>query len=79
VPSPPHAIDRADLIAWLAEAYLCAHPGGPKVLRTVLDSTSLFPFHMGSISGHQLTVVSTRLEVLQQGVDQELITLKVDA
>jgi len=43
------AIAHVELIAWLAEAFLHAHPNGSVALRTVLDSTSLFPLDQDSI------------------------------
>jgi len=69
------AIDHPQLIAWLAEAFLHAHPNGSAALRTVLDSMSFFPFRFSPISAAQLVAVSGRLDVLRHGFDQELIML----
>ena len=62
------AIAQVEVIAWLAEAFLHAHPNGPAcrssgagrsvALRTVLDSTSLFPFRLSPISADHLVAVS---------------------
>ncbi len=70
------AINNAQLIVWLAEAFLHAHPSGSVALRTVLDSTSLFPFRLSPISADHLVAVSRRLDVLRHGLDQELIMLR---
>ena len=69
------AIAHVELIAWLAAAFLHAHPNGSVALRTVLDSTSRFPFRLSPISADHLVAVSGRLDVLRHGLDQDLITL----
>jgi len=76
VPGLSLAIAQVELIAWLAEALLHAHPNGSVALTTVLDSTSLFPFRLKPISADQLVAVSGRLEVLRHGLDQDLIMLR---
>jgi len=70
------AIAQVEVIAWLAEAFLHAHPNGSVALRTVLDSTSLFPFRLSPISAAHLVAVSGRLDVLRHGLDQDLIMLR---
>lgn len=70
-------IAHVELIAWLAEAYLNAHPNGPKALRAVLDSPSLFPFRLSPISADHLAASSGRLDVLRHGLDQDLIILRL--
>ena len=65
-----------EVIAWLAEAFLHAHPNGSVALRTVLDSTSLFPFRLSPISADHLVAVSGRLDVLRHGLDQDTIMLR---
>ena len=69
------AIDQVEVIAWLVEAYLHAHPNGSVALRMALDSTSLFPFRLNPISADHLIAVSGRLDVLRHGLDQDLILL----
>ena len=69
-------INHVELIAWLAEAFLHAHPNGSVALRTVLDSTSLFPFDLSPISADHLVAVSERLDTLRHGLDQDLIMLR---
>jgi len=73
------AIAHVELIAWLAEAFLHAHPNGSVALRTVLDSTSLFPFRLSPISAAHLVAVSGRLDVLRHGLDQDLIMLRTES
>jgi Holliday junction resolvase-like predicted endonuclease len=73
------AIAQVELIAWLAEAFLHAHPNGSVALRTVLDSTSLFPFRLSPISTAHLVAVSGRLDVLRHGLDQDLIMLRTES
>ena len=75
----PLAVDHEELIAWLAEAFLRAHPNGSVALRTFLDSTSLFPFRLSPISADHLVAVSGRLDVLRHGFDQELIMLRTES
>jgi hypothetical protein len=70
------AIAQVEVIAWLAEAFLHAHPNGWVTLRTVLDSTSLFPFRLSSISADHLVAISGRIDVLRHGLDQDLIMLR---
>lgn len=73
------AITQVELIAWLAEAFLHAHPNGSVALRTVLDSTSLFPFRLSPISADHLVAVSGRLDVLRHGLDQDLVMLRTES
>ena len=86
VPGLSLAIAQVEVIAWLAEAFLHAHPNGPAcrstgagrsvALRTVLDSTTLFPFRLSPVSAAHLVAVSGRLDVLRHGLDQDLIMLR---
>jgi hypothetical protein len=79
VPGLSLTIDQVELIAWLAEAFLHAHPNSSIDLRTVLDSTSLFPFRLSPISAAHLVAVSGRLDVLRHGLDQDLIMLRTES
>jgi len=76
VPGLSLTVAQVELIAWLAEAFLHAHPNGSVALRTVLDATSLFPFRLKPISAAHLVAVSGRLDVLRHGLDQDLIMLR---
>jgi len=72
-------IAQVELVAWLAEAFLHAHPKGSVALRTILDSTSLFPFRLSPVSAAHLVAVSGRLDVLRHGLDQDLIMLRTES
>ncbi|MGB9713109.1 MAG: hypothetical protein ACP5SG_03880 [Dissulfurimicrobium sp.] len=76
VPGRSLAITQVELIAWLVEAFLHAHPNGSVALETFLDSTSLFPFRLKPVSAAHLVAVSRRLDVLRHGLDQDLIMLR---
>jgi len=69
-------IERPDLIAWLVEAFLLAHHNNSVILRTIFNSTSLFPFRFSPISAPNLVSASERLEMFGQGLDDKLIMLK---
>jgi len=73
------AIAQVEVVAWLAEAFLHAHPNGSVALGTVLDSTSLFPFRLSPISAAHLVAVSGRLDVLRHSLDQDLIMLRTES
>nr|WP_219975842.1 hypothetical protein [Rubrobacter xylanophilus] len=79
VPGLSLSIAQVEVIAWLAEAFLHAHRGGSVALRTVLDSTSLFPFRLSPVSAAHLVAVSGRLDVLRHGLDQDLIMLRTES
>lgn len=70
------AVAQEELVAWMAEAFLHAYPNGSVTLRTILDSTSLFPFRLSPISATHLVAVSGRLEMLRHGLDEEMILLR---
>lgn len=70
------AISQVELIAWLAEAFLHAHPNGPKTLRTVLEAPSLFPFHIAPVPAGHLVAVSGRFDLFLDGLNQELLMLR---
>jgi len=69
-------VDQVDLIAWLTDAFLHAHPGGAAPLKAIIESPSLFPFRIRSISAAQLTATSDRLDIVRHGLDQDLIMLR---
>jgi len=73
------AIAQVEVIAWLAEAFLHAHPNGSVALRTVLDSTTLFPFRLKPVSAAHLVAASGRLDMLRHGLDQDLIMLRTES
>lgn len=71
-------LTQVELVAWLTEAVLQAHPNGSVALRNVFNSTNLFPFSLRPIPGDQLATTSGRLEVLRHGLDDELVMLRTN-
>jgi hypothetical protein len=71
-----HPIKQVELAAWLVEALLHANLGGPIALAELLYSPSLFPFQFGVVSANSLVLASDRLDVLQHGLDQQMIMLR---
>ena len=69
-------IDDPRLISWLIEASLHARSNGSAATRDLLDSTSLFPFHLMRVSVEHLVSMSGCLDVLRHGLDQDLIILR---
>ncbi len=69
-------IDQVEVIAWLAEAFLHAYPHGSVVLRSLLDATSLFPFHLSYVPAAHLVAACDRIDVLRHGLDQDLVMLR---
>jgi len=71
-------IAQTEVITWLAEAFLHAHPNGAAALSTVLNAASLFPFRLDPIPAAHLAAVSERLDALRHGLDQDLIMLRTE-
>ena len=67
---------RTRRCTWLAEALLHAHSNDSVALKTLFESTSLFPFHLDPVTADRLAAASGRLDVLRHGLDQELIMLR---
>jgi len=63
------------LISWLIEAVLHTQPESPKELQVILNSTSLFPFHIKPISAIQLIEHSENLDAFQSD-NNEFLMLK---
>ena len=71
------AIAQVEVIAWLAEAFLHAHPNGSVALRTILDPTILFPLRISYASAEHIADASGRTEVMRQGMDEEILCLTI--
>ncbi len=69
----PYRINNTGLVAWLVEACLHTNSQGSVNLRTTLNSPSLFPFRLMSISGKCLTDASGRVDMIQDGTGEEWI------
>jgi len=70
------AIDDSRLIAWLAEASLHARANGSAPLKDLNDSPSLFPFRIKPVHAESLVAVSSRLDLLHHGLDDDLVMLR---
>lgn len=70
-----YTVEELKLIAWMAEASLCARSNGSAPIRDLLDSPSIFPFRLVRTSAEQLASVSPRLDILRHGLDDDLVML----
>ncbi|MBN2701714.1 MAG: hypothetical protein JXR29_09720 [Methylothermaceae bacterium] len=69
------SIDDPRLIAWLAEAALHVRANGSAPLRDLLDGPNLFPFRIKLIHAESIKAVSSRLDILRHGLDDNLVML----
>jgi hypothetical protein len=69
-------IDDSRLIAWLTEAALYARANGSAPLKDLLDSPSFFPFRITPIHAESLVAVSSRLDILRHGLNDDLVMLR---
>lgn len=74
--APKRLVDKPPLIAWLLEATLHARANGAAPLRDLLQSPSLFPFVIAPLPRHHILAATSTLEILQYGLDEELVMLK---
>lgn len=75
-PAVPIAVDDRELAAWLIEAVLLSGVNGPTTLKSLIDSTALFPFRLPRITAGELVASSTRLDVITHNLNDELVVLK---
>lgn len=75
-PATPIVIGERDLAAWLIEAVLLSRANGPTTLKSLLDSTALFPFRLPRITANELLASSKRLDVMTHNLDEELVVVK---
>ena len=69
-------VDDPRLISWLIEASLHARSNGSAPLKDVIESPSLFPFLLKPIQADSLLAVSANLDILRQGLDDDLVMLR---
>lgn len=69
-------VDDIRLIAWLVEAALHARGSGAIPLKELIDSSALFPFQIVSARAESLVAISSTLDFLRHGLDEDLIMLK---
>lgn len=70
------AVTNPKLIAWLAEAFLHAHTNESVKLKDFLESPGLFPFKIKPVYAGDLAAVSSRLELIRHGLNEDLIMLR---
>jgi hypothetical protein len=71
-----YSIDDPRLISWLIEASLQARSNGSAATRDLLDSPSIFPFHLMHVSAEHLVSMSPRLDLLRHGLDDDFVMLR---
>lgn len=70
------AVDDSRLIAWLAEASLHARADSLAPLKDLLDNPNFFPFRIKPIPAQSLVAVSSRIDILRHGLDEDLVMLR---
>lgn len=70
------AFEDSRLIAWMIEASLHARASGSAPLKDLIDSPSLFPFRIKPVHAESLMAVSSRLDLLRHGLDNDLVLLR---
>jgi hypothetical protein len=73
------SIESAELVAWLVEAMLHAHPSHATDLREAKRSAVLFPFRLEDVTAYRLLNASRRIEIVNNGPIDELVVLKQKA
>ena len=73
---PPLVVDDSKLLSWLVEASLHTRSNGSILLKNLVENPSLFPFRIKHISADRLLATSSRLDILRQGLDDELVILR---
>jgi hypothetical protein len=71
-----YQIETPGLIAWMVEASLRARMNGSASIKDLLDTPSLFPFRLAHISAEHVASISTRLDILRHGLDEDLVMLR---
>ena len=69
------AVDEPRLIAWMVEASLRARSNGAASIKDLLDSPSIFPFHLSHVPAEHVASFSSRMDVLRHGLDDDLVML----
>ena len=78
VASEPCPVRTPALAAWLAEAALHVRDGEPAApVQELLGQPGLFPFRVSYVTARGLAAESPRLDVAHQGLDTEVVMLRV--
>lgn len=75
----PLSIKDQKLIAWLAEASLHARANRSGAIRELLGNPSIFPFRMAYVSADHIVSLSSNLELLRHGLDDDLVMLRKES
>jgi hypothetical protein len=70
-------IDDFRLVSWLIEASLHTRSNRSAMLKDLVESPRLFPFCLKQITAEGLIATSSRLDVLRQGLNEELVMLLI--
>jgi hypothetical protein len=76
VAGPAYPIEDERLAAWLIEASLLGSESISSVLPAFTTNPALFPFEIGRLNTRSLEA-SPRLELYRQGLDEDLVTLRL--
>ena len=76
VPGTVSEVEDARVTAWLAEVILRSQELSAIPLVGVFDSPGLFPFTFYRFSARQIVGASSRLDVIRQGLDSDLLVLR---
>ena len=73
--APVRTVEDTQVAAWLVEAMLTANDSGVAGVRAVTQGPALFPFTLDPLRAADLTT-SGRLELVRQGLDDDLVALR---
>ena len=71
-----YSIREPRLIAWMVEASFRARVNGSAPIKDLLDGPAIFPFRLAHISAEQVTSLSSHLDILRHGLDNDLVMLR---
>ena len=78
-PAASRPVSGPELIAWLSEAALHARAGTAAPPADLLNHPNLFPFRVSYVPSRSLAAASPRLDMVQHGLDSELLVLRTPA
>jgi hypothetical protein len=70
------SVDDTRQIAWLVEAFLHSWVNRSFPLKDLFDNPSFFPFGLKPMHAESLVALSSRLDILRHGLDDDLLMLK---
>ena len=70
-----YLIQDSRLIAWMLEASLRARARRFAPMKDLIESPSLFPFHIRHVPAEHVVSLSPRLDILRHGMNDNLVTL----